>query len=251
MLRKKFVSVSALALVSALAMAVPVHADHSGPPDPGQLNDDDSFGAASCAFTGVSGHAGPGVRNISADWDGNPGNATLGIPAGASDGGAVDPLDLLDTDGGKFTFDGSATCAGADAGGNTVGAVPPTTVALRAEGHFTNLICGTGQADGWATAVAGNVSLATRFGILFAGGHGKLDINHADGWVGLSGPGTIGPAGKQDIDNGNGNGYVNIKPTGNAADGNCVTTDVTSFSVTGAFGLVMSGNKDANNAPNT
>jgi len=247
MLRKKLFPVAGVALLSALAMAIPAQANHgaAGPVD--QLNDDDAYGAGACQFAGVSGQAPGGVRAIVPDFNDTPSDGGDWVPVGQ----------LLDTDGSQFTFGGDATCAAVDVGGNTIGVVPTESVHISAKGHFTNLICGTGHADGVANAVSNapnnNVDIATRFGIDFVEGNGVLTINHVDGKFQLDAPLPVGEAdpGDQDIDNGIGAGYVNIRPTGVEGEGNCITEDVTAFSVTGAFAITASGDIEDNNVDNT
>lgn len=180
MSRKRLIPVMALGLLGAFA-AVPA----------AQAHPDDAMGAAACVLapgsvagtTTVGGE--DGVNNIVFD--------DLGI------GGGWDPVtNLLDTDPGRFTFSGSAVCAGLDAAsedgtgpevvGPTVAPGPPptATATIKAAGDFDNLICGTGTANGDAiieapvpadpgTANPGTL-LFTEFGIKFVAGVGQLSF---------------------------------------------------------------------------
>lgn len=170
MSRMRLISVAALASLSALAVGAPVaSASH----------EDDSLGVAVCVFNGVSGQVvggEDGVNSVSKD-----------VFAGNS----WDPLSLLDTDPGRFTFSGAATCTGIDAaseagnqarpepadGGAVPGVVPVT---ISAAGDYDNLICGTGTANGDAvvTSTGDNgaaIQVFTEFGIVFGVGNGVLD----------------------------------------------------------------------------
>ena len=234
MLRKRLFLIGAAALC-ALAYAVPASADHITRPPAAPSGTDDSFGMASCVFGGLSGHANPVVQDVSDDL--------------TFDNDASDPANLNDTDGGDFTFTGTTTCSGADAGGASNGQAVGVAFNTSATGHFTNLICGTGHADGYASLdeAAGNGFVTLRFGILFVGGVGaSFQLNNLDGNLSVAGV-------QQDIDNGAGNGVVDIIP----AVGSCAENPpgspqgVQSFTVNGAAAVTFSGDTlDNNTSPN-
>lgn len=213
MSRKRLISVMGLALVSLLAMNAPAQA----------TGVDDSFGAATCVLQGVAGSAaGPGedgVNNVLQDLGGDD---------------SWDPLELLDTDPGSFTFDGDVTCAGVDIAseiGSNPEVVGPVAAHVTASGKFNNLICGTGTANGQATLTSDAIkaTVNTNFGITFVGGVGYLSIV-----VNEDAPGNIN---NDAVSGGNGNGVIHIAPS----VGNCVTTKVSEFLVDGAFATTLSG----------
>jgi hypothetical protein len=201
MSRKRLIFL-ALGALSALAVAAPAAQA-------------DTMGVAACVLTPgqVTGTA--GVDNIVGD---------VGDPGGP-----------LDTDDGTFDFDGNATCAGADAAGPAV--VAPGTYTIAADGTYQNLLCGTGTANGTAllSGTGGNTTaIESTFGLTFAAGTGKLSIVVTGGVV------QVG-ASTETVQGGEGTGAINIVPNPQAAGGNCVTTDVTSFFVNGAFEASLSG----------
>lgn len=130
----------------------------------------------------------------------------------ADDDEAADPGNLNDTDGGVFDFatppDGAVVCAGEDGGGEVIGAFAAADLAIFAgvapasrlgEGEYTNLILGTGHAEGSADVCgpgaplcgggAGNeTDLVARFSIDFVDGTGPLAITSFDGVVDLTAP---------------------------------------------------------------
>jgi hypothetical protein len=195
----------ALGALSVLALAAPA-AQAQG-----------TLAVASCTLSpgGVTGTA--GVDNIVGD---------VGDPGGP-----------LDTDDGTFDFDGTATCAGADVAGPAT--VPPGTYTIAADGTYENLLCGTGTANGSATlsaTVAGNnTRVEADFGLTFAAGTGKLTIV-----VKANSQVQVGPN-IEIVAGGEGSGAINIIPNPQAAGGNCVTTNVTSFFVNGGFETTLTG----------
>jgi hypothetical protein len=159
-------------------------------------------GAASCAFNGLAGIANPGVKSVQNDI------AASGVPGF-----------LTSTDSGSYTFNGPATCVVVDGSGAT----PVQSVTINSAGTYVNSVCGTGTADGnpGGTTVTGGASpfSAVNYHIDFRGGQGTLRVSNAhDDATG---------------DDYSGAGHVVIVPT----TGNCVTTDVTQFTVAGAFAL--------------
>ena len=156
--------------------------------------------SATCAFTGLAGNLQPP------------------IPAAANDPGGP-----TTTERGLYEFNGSATCVAieGDVGDPQQAGVSPVT--LRSAGRYENLVCGTGSAiaeDPNATQVDGFPApegpVNTTYVINFTGGAGALRIT--GGFTPQHGNVT-------------GGGYVQIVP----AVGNCATTDVSAFTVAGAF----------------
>jgi hypothetical protein len=145
--------------------------------------------------------------------------------AGVDDivGDVGDPGGPLDTDTGTFDFDGTAACAGTDVGGSPA-VVLPGTYTIAADGTYENLLCGTGTANGAATLNGGLTSIQASFGVRFVAGVGKM-------WIVVTG-GTF--------QGGGGDGVISITNP-QAAGGNCITTDMTSFPVNGGFELTLSG----------
>jgi hypothetical protein len=134
----------------------------------------------------------------------------------------------IDVEHGTYDFTGRGNCSGHDATtGQTVTADPDgENTTITSEGEYFNTLCGTGEAtdaDGSGTFVdfdddVAPLPIATVTGvgysIQFRAGKGTLDI--------------IGSAY-------DGAGAVDIEPE---APGNCVTTDVAQFTVTGSFTAV-------------
>jgi hypothetical protein len=228
MSRKRLIPVLALT-VSAMFAAVPsAHAT------------DDTMGAAGCVLLpGVAGTTTQGTDGVNAPLDGQNPDAQFG--------GGWDPLELLDTDPGGFTFQGNAVCTGADVASEAGNPGPqiaiPVVAQITATGDYDNLICGTGTAYGNATvngtSTVGPLSvtitnLTTRFGITFAAGTGDLSYVVTGGSITATDPrGTS----TNTIEGGNGVGVINIAPT----NGNCVNEDVKQFNVIGAFAGSLSG----------
>jgi hypothetical protein len=182
-----------------------------------------------CQINGAAGGLNPGVQNFKDDVTNNnatqpnmsgPGYDHIALPS--------TPLDVvLDRDSGSYNFDTLGAPAGAPSvcaqvGVGTVGA---GTVRIQSNGSYIDTICGTGEAysgqqgDGGTTTITPLTTVGTftvptgiNYRILFAGGSGAL----VGGFAGS--PGVAA-------------GYINIAPT----VGNCATTDVTQFNVTGGF----------------
>lgn len=226
-----------LALLGALAVtASSASANHTGIPGtvPPTIpeGDDDSYGEAVCFVNGAAGTATSPVDSVAHDQ--------------ADDDEAFDPgTNLNDTDGGTFNFmSDTVACAGADEGGEVIGTVVgaplvnPFTIeagqgagfSRLQEAEYTNLVCGTGHAEGSADLFSGplapaahDTDLKTRFAIDFVGGIGPLAITSFEGYVGLD-PATaqVGPPPndvdtppvdlRQDVDTGHGTGVVHIAP---------------------------------------
>lgn len=268
---KALMGAAALALLGVLALGVPSASAQAGGFVPSGV--DDAYGEAVCIVKGAAGTAASPVDGPVHD--------------GADDDEAVGgpPVALNDTDGGVFDFstepaeapDALVVCAGTDQGGATVGSVADSDMEITAgttssleEGEYTNLITGTGHAEGSADLVGGAASpgtdLLTRFSIDFVGGTGPLAIGSFDGVVDLTtifpppiGEGTLDP---QDIDTGHGVGAVEItagpRPAAapnatdcNPPDGDPGATvggpadfDVGGFLVEAAFTATLSGDAD-------
>jgi hypothetical protein len=230
MSRMRLISVLALAVCSALALAVPANAANGA---------DDSYGAAACFVNGAAGTANNGgVDDVVADL--------------ALNDNAWDPLNLLDTDGGNFAFtSANLLCAGVDVGGATIGAgeggplnpytINAGTASTGGVGIYTNLICGTGHAQGTADLfdAGGGTNITTSLSVDFHGGVGALAITNFNGTIDLNHP-VLGTANPQDIDTGWGSGVVHIAP----AVGNCVNAPVTQFTVDSAFVVTLSGDEN-------
>lgn len=265
MSRKRLVLLAALCAVSVLLVSVTSSAQAAGT--------DDSFGSAACVVRGAAGTAtgdglgdNAGVNSVLYDLFGNDSGITEGgttpnpsgilngdtNAGGASEEGgpSSDPTDLLDTDGGDFTFQSqTVACVGVDLGGARIGATAGADFSINAGGDYTNLICGSGQAQGQAVLTRGaNTSVTTNFGITFAGGNGALTISSAKGNVRLDQTNVAQGAGdSEDVDTGNGGGVVHIAPQANDASGsNCVTNNTRNFLVDAAFDTVLSGDTNAN-----
>jgi hypothetical protein len=174
--------------------------------------------AGACVFTGVAGQLEPDLPAIAGDL-------------------------TPDIEQGSYHFDGDATCAGLlDGVLFTPGVTPNATIV--SDGFYDNLYCSTGLAhdtNGAGTTLSDGTNTVDDVGyvIPFAAGTGPLLIgagtipnvaaanlgSHADGGSGSGSHGAITGAFA-------GAGAVNILP---AAGGNCVTTDVGEFAVTGGF----------------
>lgn len=222
-----------LALLGALALAPSAGAQAGGFVGDG---DDDLYGEAVCIVDGAAGTAASPVDSFVHDsrdddeaWDGVPGD-----PSG-------DGPNMMDTDGGTFDFmSTTVACAGMDEGGEVIGALEADDLVIEAgtasdigEAEYTNLVCGTGHAEGTADlfGVAGGDSpgtdLLTRFGIDFVGGKGPLAVNSFDGVLDLTDANSVIPEvvpsdpddpdgidNLQDVDTGWGSvGAVNITPS--------------------------------------
>lgn len=134
------------------------------------------------------------VSNVSADTGGD--NVTF---TGAT-GSLVPPVQAVGG-GGSFTF-ASKTCEAVDTDHG------PQACTITASGTYTNIVCGTGTANGTATVTSAGETETISFSITFVGGQGKLTGTTSDGDAA--------------------NGYVNITPTG----GNCAS-GVTQFTASG------------------
>lgn len=97
--------------------------------------------------------------------------------------------------GGSFAFSGSATCLKGAA---------RQVVGVNASGTYTNLICGTGSAQGTASFSGGPSPI--NFKVSFVGGLGSLTVNGG----------------------GKGNGVVSIVPTNGTG---CINKPVTGFQI--------------------
>lgn len=245
-----------LALLGALALtASKANATHTTSPPPPALiaeGTDDAYGTAVCFVTGAAGIAAPGVQSVATDQ----------------------PDGLTDTDGGTFDFSSATVaCAGTDQGGAQTGTVVADdfvinagTASRLAEAEYTNLVCGTGHAEGSAdlfdpvtdpVTFQHPTDLKTRFAISFVAGIGPLAINSFEGHVSLDPPALAGNS--QDVDTGHGTGVVHITPDaagpdgipGNADDrGNCINQNVTGFLVDSAFTATLSGDAQVANDEN-
>lgn len=194
-----------LSMALALAVAVVGFTGSAGAQAP--ITED----TLDCVLTGVAGNLTPGVENIADD---------------APDG-------LQDTDSGTYDFGGDAVCAFVDGTDPSPGTLEPTSTTgiydgiINSTGTYVNTICGTGTAtgdpDGTTVEFANNGLVEgpykAEYNIQFVAGQGVLDITHAE-----NGPGE-GP------ETGDGAGEISIEPS----EGNCVTTDVTVFTVQGTF----------------
>ena len=209
---KRRIPIVAVGLLAAMALAAPA------------AQADDTMGVSACVVgPGVAGQT--NVESIQGDL---------------LSGGGWDPLQLLDSDTGGFTFSGPATCTGVDvagaSGAGTLGLGPtvvaPTSVTITATGTYDNLICGTGTANGNATLVGGGINLSSQFGLTFVSGAGKLSLVNPTGSVG-----------SDTVNGGEGTGVIQIIPTGSAAGTvACGNGNVTSFTVLGGFEATLSGN---------
>jgi hypothetical protein len=162
---------------------------------------------ATCAFTGLAGKITPGVRAIL--------NGTGG--------------------GGTYEFGGNANCVYSNGG-----APISSPATITSFGSFTNDICSTGTAFGDTNNFDLALKKGTRIDFQAAG---IPDINQVDyqirfvGGQGLlrGGNQTTKPNGATGTVNNDSSysagGYVDIRPS----VGDCVTTDVTEFAVTGTF----------------
>lgn len=241
---KRLISMMAVCLLGALALSGPAAA---------QQAPDDTWAKVDCVLNpgGVAGTLGvDGVNSVGTD---------LG------QGQAYDPLELMDTDPGPFEFSGSAVCAGVDLasehkqqGPETA---PPTTVAISAKGIYDNLICGTGEAKGYATVTGdlgpknalnagGPIVINSIFDIQFVGGNG-----HLEGVVqkeGQSPSDATSRLGQNEVDQGGVLGAIHIAPSSWNGQGGpvapCVGApgaqgpgNVTAFTVDGTFAATLAG----------
>ena len=146
-------------------------------------------------------------------------------------GGGWDSLQLLDSDTGGFTFSGPATCSGIGVSATGPKVLLPTAVTITATGTYDNLVCGTGTAGGNATLTGPGINLVSPFALTFVSGAGKLSFSNPTGTIG-----------SDDINGGDGSGYVEIVPTGSPGGTNpCVNGNVTSFTVLGGFEATLTG----------
>jgi hypothetical protein len=116
----------------------------------------------------------------------------------------------LDTDDGTFMFEGDAMCVGLD------GPWVAELYSIDAAGTYSNLLCGTGYAEGNAV-LTGWRQHYLEFTIDFTAMTGDLRFRSNDF----------------------GSGVIEITPNWQSAGGNCITTDVTSFFVDGSFSVVI------------
>jgi hypothetical protein len=144
---------------------------------------------------------------------------------------------FLDVEGGGFGFTANAVCTGAGLIGP--GPVPGAAVAVvpdvgnakvTAVGTYSDIVCNTGVANG-AFSVVNNpggppINLAGTFGMTFAGGAGRVTVR---GLAGTAGAGTT-------YVSGDGEGVVHMMPV----VGNCLTSNVPSLLMNGAFALTLS-----------
>jgi hypothetical protein len=230
-----------LALLGALAFGAP--SANAAIPE----GDDDSYGAAVCFINGAAGVAPNAVDSVQHDAADDDEAWDPGVDANGD--GRDDAGNLMDTDGGTFTFSagplgspgavGAVACAGQDVGGEVIGTTAGTDFRIvageaseKGESEYTNLVCGTGHAEGTADLIrtAGPLSaptdLNTSFSIAFVGGVGQLKITGFEGFVGLDVPLTPGGVSDpdpndnlQDVDTGIGNGVVHIAPTTGVTEG--------------------------------
>lgn len=181
------------------------------------------------------------------------------------------PVPSLGGDG-RYTFSGGATCVqleAPDLNDLLVEQVSYVTEDLAgsgvytgdisSKGHYVNIVCGTGTADGdngandTTLTVTGGQSIGSTVGpplntaldaggpfneidyhIDFVGGQGVLNVTHVAN-------------GENPAEHGSGAGFVTLSfhvepgapPT--TPDGNCVDQDVSRFSVNGAFTIVIPG----------
>lgn len=158
-----------------------------------------------CAFTGLAGTANPTVPAVV---------NTVSRPLAT----------------GGFQFNGSGTCALVD----TDATVGVGTANIGAAGNFTNVVCGTGLAQGHGTitpastlagSFAGHSAASSDFTIAFVAGNGAMAMTNASDGDGI-------------LPTGVGAGYVNIVPDALNGGGDCVLNDVSRFQVTGAFTAV-------------
>jgi hypothetical protein len=189
-----------------------------------------------CQFTGLAGSITPSASEET--WP-----APTGLESVANDNTEPQPS----TDTGTYTFNsdpGSTTnCVLTDA--NNSGDTTTWSPAINSKGSYVNQKCGTGTATGdtGVTDVTGpgttadpgtssggvgaihdtGTAASPTYDIPFTAGAGTLTINQLT-WSGH----TFSSGGSA-------NGGVSISPTGNAADGNCVTTNVNKFKVAGSF----------------
>ena len=158
----------------------------------------------SCSFSGLPGTfdpdgAGTGVQSLSTD---------------IADGGATTFLSDFDT--GNYTLFGPVTCVG----GDSTGRLDVFAATFSSSGDYENRVCGTGFMDsvsGGLSAPPPHGNVAMSYSITLADWHGHMTISNAVvGGHALSGEGA-----------------VELRPV----TGNCVTTDVEEFTLSGAFGL--------------
>ncbi len=145
-------------------------------------------------------------------FDGVTGNLSPAIPSILEDGST-------DTETGQFTFNGGVTCAGNDRGNP----VNPTaeTGSVSASGNYSNILCGTGRAEGDATVTLPSGTVQAHFVIDFTGGNGVITITAAVRSTGETG--------------GTGRGDAQLRP----ASGNCVNQSVSAFQVVGGFTTIF------------
>lgn len=136
-------------------------------------------------------------------------------------GPGLTPVQYLSNNG-NFDFAGGANCAGELNNSPDV----RTGLTLQANGTYSNIVCGTGTANGIANLLAGSSPLgSSAFGITFAAGQGVL-----------SGTFTGDSSGPYAGTSGTTPGYVNISPgTANAAGAPPAGPCITQFQVHGAF----------------
>lgn len=213
MSRLRLISTLGLALVSSLAFGTPARA----------TGVDDSWGVMHCVFRAVMGAAAGAGENGA--------NAFL---SDATFDDSWDPLELMDTDPGTFTFNGPADCQAVDVA-SEIGANPEAIAPINAtwsiSGKFKSLACSTMMLSGDGTLVGNNVKLTMHMhvGATVAGGAGRMSI--------VLDPNLPGNLNNDAISTGEGRGTVHVAPR----SGNCVTTNVTEFLVDGAFTTRFSG----------
>jgi hypothetical protein len=156
--------------------------------------------AAACQFQGLAGALVPPIPSAQRDnADGN----------------------LNDIETGNYTFSGSATCVKVDNDAGDVANNNVYSVSISAGGPYANQVCGTGTADGSATVTSP-----------LAGWEGPVTASYHINFTGGQGNMTISNVANSERSGGVGQGFVEITPTNG---GNCATTDVAFFQVTGAF----------------
>lgn len=271
---KTLTGAAALALLGVLAFGVSgAAAAHNYAITEGL---DDSYGNAVCIITGAAGVADDPVDSVENDEADPP---PAGSPPSYGDDEAWDDANLMDTDSGPFNFTtegavGTVVCAGEDEGGEIIGTftegaagdcdIDAGEFSRVHESEYTNLITGTGHAEGtadlWCDGVIPDprvapvppqppVDLKSSFSISFVAGHGPLAITGCEGHIALTDPrapggvedppGTIPGNQPQDIDTCHGTGVVEIIPTAFSPAG-----DVAGFDVNAAFEATLSGDED-------
>jgi hypothetical protein len=208
---------------------------------------------------GVAGIAEPGVEAVSNDFGAGPGWDDF------------DPLEapsLLHTDNLSFAFLANVVRAAADlasddndeasskGGGNDGPTLAAGVYSITGGGYVSNLMCGTGTANGTAvlrgTAPGDTTVINSTFGLTFAASVGQLSLVITPGGhvrPALRGPmpdnngGT--PTHDDAVDGGQGWGVSHIAPS----VGNCDNANVRTFTVDGAFEATLSDGSETTPVP--